>query len=95
MEACSRKLSLSPNVDLTEYAKFTEGYTGADLQALIYNAHLDCVHSSLPEHVLSSGTNEDANGNDELEYVTFGGPSGENSKTLSRAEKSQVDKRVS
>ena len=25
----------------------TEGYTGADLQALMYNAHLEVVHASI------------------------------------------------
>ncbi|ORY27869.1 P-loop containing nucleoside triphosphate hydrolase protein [Naematelia encephala] len=45
--AVSDKLNLSPSVDLGAIATATEGFSGADLQAVIYNAHLAVVHASI------------------------------------------------
>ncbi|KAI0070853.1 AAA-domain-containing protein [Panus rudis PR-1116 ss-1] len=47
LEAISRKITLSPTVDLAVIARDTEGFTGADLQALLYNAHLEVVHETI------------------------------------------------
>ena len=33
--------------DLAEVARRTEGYTGADLQAIMYNSHLEAIHDTL------------------------------------------------
>ncbi|KAJ7874791.1 P-loop containing nucleoside triphosphate hydrolase protein [Mycena olivaceomarginata] len=54
LQAVARKVALSPSVEIDEIAAATEGYSGADLQALMYNAHLEVVHSSI------SGRDEDA-----------------------------------
>lgn len=51
--ALGRKLKLSDEVmsgsegGLEEIARRTEGYSGADLQALVYNAHLEAIHDVL------------------------------------------------
>jgi len=45
LEALSRKLELDGDVNLFELAGRTENYTGADLQAMLYNAHLEAVHN--------------------------------------------------
>ncbi|EPE28078.1 P-loop containing nucleoside triphosphate hydrolase [Glarea lozoyensis ATCC 20868] len=47
--ALGKKLKLSDEVisSLTEIASRTDGYSGADLQALIYNAHLEAIHDVL------------------------------------------------
>lgn len=47
IESLARKLHLAPSVDLEQLAEDTEGFSGADLQALVYNAHLDVVHAVL------------------------------------------------
>ncbi|CAK3849560.1 related to AAA+-type ATPase [Lecanosticta acicola] len=54
LQAISGKLKLAPSVadgtgsqSLEEVAKRTEGYSGADLQAVMYNAHLDAIHDVL------------------------------------------------
>ena len=47
MKVVGQKVSVSPSVDLDEVAAATDGYSGADLQALIYNAHLEVIHDSL------------------------------------------------
>lgn len=54
LQAISGKLKLDEAValgsgprTLEEVAKRTEGYSGADLQAVMYNAHLDAIHDVL------------------------------------------------
>lgn len=42
-------MKISPDVSLEDIAKQTEGFTGADLQALIYNANLEAIHQEIPE----------------------------------------------
>ncbi|MCJ1395579.1 Peroxisome biosynthesis protein pex1 [Xylographa bjoerkii] len=58
LRALSTKLNIDPNVldgngsrkDLLEIAHRTEGYSGADLQAVVYNAHLEAIHDVLGDH---------------------------------------------
>ncbi|KIK41964.1 hypothetical protein CY34DRAFT_84427 [Suillus luteus UH-Slu-Lm8-n1] len=45
--AVSRKLTLAPSVDFDKLASITKGFSGADLQALVYNAHLEVVHAAI------------------------------------------------
>jgi peroxin-1 len=40
---------MSPDVNLRTLAKDSTGFSGADLQALVYNAHLEVVHSSISD----------------------------------------------
>lgn len=49
LRALGKKLKLSEDVldNLEEIADRTEGYSGADLQALVYNAHLEAIHDVL------------------------------------------------
>jgi peroxin-1 len=53
LRALGKKLKLSADVQdgphggLHEIARRTEGYSGADLQALVYNAHLEAIHDVL------------------------------------------------
>jgi peroxin-1 len=101
LRAVSRKIGLSTEVDLNDYVKKTKGYSGADLQALLYNAHLACVHSNISEARDSSTGNADLP--DEVEAVDFIALGGSHSKAnavngvilKSKAEKAQMTKRVS
>lgn len=99
MEACSRKISLSPSIDLSSYAAKTEGFSGADLQALVYNAHLDAIHETLSatESAVAEAGSEDKGRHEEQDvtYTAFGGTEKEVGKVLSRAEQASVNKRVS
>ncbi|KIO06205.1 hypothetical protein M404DRAFT_139729 [Pisolithus tinctorius Marx 270] len=96
LEAVSRKITLHASVNLSDIAKATEGFSGADLQALVYNAHLRVVHAAIDASPTlrrsARGTDVDAEAK-RVEYVSLGG-SGEQ-KTLSRADESQTQKRVS
>lgn len=49
LKAVSKKLHLTPDVEtrLDEVASRTDGMSGADLQALMYNAHLEAIHDLL------------------------------------------------
>jgi peroxin-1 len=97
MEACARKIALSPSVDLSSYAAKTQGFSGADLQALIYNAHLDAIHETLSA---TTSTNEEGAAlgkreEQDIAYTAFGGTEKQEDKVLSRAEQASVNKRVS
>lgn len=44
------RIQVDPNVDLFEIAEVTEGFSGADLQGLCYNAYMKSVHRRLKEN---------------------------------------------
>lgn len=43
----SNKIRLAEDVDLAAWARRTDGFSGADLQALVYNANLEAIHESM------------------------------------------------
>jgi len=46
--AClARKMEVAEEVDLMDCARRTEGLTGADLQAVLYNAHLEAIRVAI------------------------------------------------
>ena len=93
LKAVSRKVTLAPDVSLLEIAEMTEGYTGADLHALIHNAQLEVVHTviedqkeSLSKSNSSNDTNHYFNAN--MKIMEFG-----NTK-MNQAEKSKLIRRM-
>lgn len=62
LKAVSKKLHLTPEVEsrLEDIAHATEGMSGADLQALMYNAHLEAIHDLLGDlqSTTTSGSNK-------------------------------------
>lgn len=87
----SQRVSVSPSINWQEVAAATEGFSGADLQALVYNAHLDVIHTSI--HVSSDKKEIDVVVDDDpIEFKAIGGAS--SSQTRSRAEQSALEKRV-
>ncbi len=92
LKAVAGKVKLAASVDLDEIAEATEGYSGADLQALLYNAHLEVVHqaiSDLPAADVPSNRDEVP-----IEYNIVGGPK-EGSKVASKATEMALQRRVS
>lgn len=80
---------MAPSVDFDEIAQLTEGYSGADLQSLVYNAHLQVVHASIDATSRRSREEEEKR----IQFVTLGAT--DEQKILSRAEESAMQKRVS
>lgn len=87
-------MTIGPSVDFDEIASRTEGFSGADLQALMYNAHLDVIHSSIAEATPSDGPTS-TNKVDEapVKYTTIG--AAKDKIVLSRAEEMALQRRVS
>jgi len=87
LRAVTRKLHLAPSVlesgpegeNLREIAQRTEGYSGADLQAVVYNAQLEAIHDVLGDvdpSRIDSGNKKDGAGNEkgipEFSYFRYG-----------------------
>lgn len=96
LQALARKMTLADNVDLEYYAERTEGLSGADLQAFLYNAHLESIHSaiaieSFEERSKGSGTPQD----EKSTFVIFGGNQGlEKKAPMTLAERGQIESRL-
>lgn len=64
LTAVTRKLHLAPSIlttgpegeNLREIAQRTDGYSGADLQAVVYNAQLEAIHDALGDTELGDPT---------------------------------------
>lgn len=81
-------MELEPSIDLSNLGPLTRGFSGADLQALLYNAHLESVHSALERsETAATSTNSD---NSPIRFVVLGS----NADNLSRAEQSALSARV-
>jgi peroxin-1 len=66
LQALSGKLQLDDDVDLNSLAERTLNYTGADLQAVLYNAHLEAVHN-----VIAERSEKRVNGDDVVKSPSF------------------------
>lgn len=91
-------MTLADDVDLEVIARATDGFTGADLQALVYNANLEAVHETIDHKSSSnvSGRGGDGTVLDEgqkILYTTFS-PEGREKKVLSNAEEMAIQKQV-
>ncbi|CAL1715282.1 unnamed protein product [Somion occarium] len=98
LEAVSRKVKLSPSINLEDVARDTEGFSGADLQALIYNAHLEVVHEAIAASKLHPNAPSSRNVDDEddigpVQYTTLFGRS-ETKKVMTRAEEEAMQRRL-
>jgi len=74
---------------MVDLASETENLSGADLQALVYNAHLDVVHSSISHSTPAVNGNKEKT--ESRKYRQISPPEGE----ISRADRSEMDSRVS
>ncbi|RKP05381.1 P-loop containing nucleoside triphosphate hydrolase protein [Thamnocephalis sphaerospora] len=90
LEAVARKLHIHPEVDLTAIARDAPGYTGADLQALLYNAHLDAAHELIDAAETGTGTTDSSDVDAaNVEFLVAG------SATMTAAERGQLSRRPS
>ncbi|KAI0349828.1 AAA-domain-containing protein [Trametes cingulata] len=101
LEALGRKVAIAASVDLSALADETEGFSGADLQALVYNAHLEVIHDTLSSHASDpssakangAGTAAGGESAEPVRYTVLGGQPGEG-RVLSRAEESAFQRRL-
>lgn len=94
LEAVSRKVELSTSVDLNELADATDGYSGADLQALVYNAQLEIVHETIASSSLDTATDGLKTEDEQLiAYKVLDGPDGTGA-IKSRAEEAAFQRRL-
>lgn len=80
-------------MDLDALAHLTEGYSGADLQALLYNAHLEVVHESiatLPAADKPSTRDDEA----PVDFVVLGNRKKGSGVVMSSAEQMAFQRRV-
>ncbi|KAJ9118613.1 hypothetical protein QFC22_003833 [Naganishia vaughanmartiniae] len=96
MCAVSRKISLDSSVDLEEYVDSTQGFSGADLQALIYNAQLEAVHDIVDEdrHGSSSVQTKEQSGSFDGHFQVWKAGEMHGSKAMAASERSVVSKQV-
>ncbi|KAI0032780.1 AAA-domain-containing protein [Vararia minispora EC-137] len=93
LAAHARKLPVSSTVNFVFIAERTDGFSGADLQALVYNAHLEAVHSDLGMHASLADDPQTESGEEkQVKFVTFGGEEGEGIR--SRAEEMALQRRI-
>ncbi|KAJ7647537.1 P-loop containing nucleoside triphosphate hydrolase protein [Roridomyces roridus] len=90
LQAVARKVLISSEVDLSDVAAATEGYSGADLQALLYNAHLEVVHSSIAAVSLDGPVREDET---DVQFTVVGSGA-EAKKIISRADGTALQRRL-
>lgn len=97
LKAVTRKLHLAPSIlstdssgqNLREIARRTDGYSGADLQAVVYNAQLDAIHDVLGDAVTAPAagsnkkpeTTKPEKGVPEFTYFRYGDSASTDNKT--------------
>ncbi|KAL7752309.1 Peroxisome biosynthesis protein pex1 [Sorochytrium milnesiophthora] len=96
LQAVSANLSLDEYVDLATYAYATESFSGADLQGLVYNAHLEAIHARIdtrddePESGATAVQDEEP-----VEYVVHPGTGVDRTAVGTRAERAAMTDKVS
>lgn len=92
LRAIARKVPLDADVDLDVWAQRTEGYSGADLQALMYNAQLETINESLqgPETRHTTETQDTLN----VAYVSISPADDNTAHAVSGAQKAALSSRL-
>ncbi|KZV74257.1 AAA-domain-containing protein [Peniophora sp. CONT] len=93
LEAHAHKVPVHSSVDFTWLANATDGFSGADLQALVYNAHLALIHADIGVHASLDDKARDSGEQKRIDFVRFGGRGGGEGLT-SRAEEMEMESRI-
>ncbi|TRM69216.1 P-loop containing nucleoside triphosphate hydrolase protein [Schizophyllum amplum] len=91
LAAVARKVALAAGVQLSGVAEATEGFSGADLQALLYNAHLEAVHESIARGPAVERSSSSVDGEASVQYKIVGGAG---PAVASRAEQMALQRRL-
>ena len=84
MRAISKKLDLAPTVNFEDFVTDLEGYSGADLQAYLYNAHLCCIHEHMEGLEIDSDQPSDADASESQSFVLLGQEQGDYARISKR-----------
>lgn len=90
----SNHIHLAEDVDLAAWARRTRGFSGADLQALVYNAHLEAIHEGMGAEAKQRGARGTGEAEGQARFVRFGGRKEEVGAAQSGAERQAVQRRV-
>lgn len=71
LQSVTRNMNLSKGVNLSSVAEECSGFSGADLQALAYNAYLKAVHEKLTKDESMAMAGEVDDNNDKKRIVEF------------------------
>ncbi|PKI84890.1 Peroxisome biosynthesis protein pex1 [Malassezia vespertilionis] len=91
LQAIAHKVPLDPSVDLTHWARVTQGFSGADLQALLYNASLETIHETIQASDAPVLNEARASG---LQYATLAQANAPHAKALNGAERAALAERL-
>ncbi|CAG8475766.1 8707_t:CDS:10 [Ambispora gerdemannii] len=94
LKALSRKMHLSEDVDLEVFAKKTQGYSGADLQAVLSNAHLEAIHETIDSEKNTQKNNTSNSDTSDLKFTMFQANTKTSKPSLTLAEKSLISQRL-
>lgn len=96
LQALSNKMTLASEVDLQVFAGKTEGYSGADLQGFLYNAHLEAIHGAINiDSFREQQKRENEVNKEEVKSDFVMARTSESGVPLTLAEKGQISQRVS
>lgn len=87
-------MTLSKDVDLKVYAEKTEGFSGADLQGFLYNAHLEAIHGAINIETFKEIQDNKAKDKKSEEKSDFIMNQQQQKVPLTLAEKGQISQRV-
>ncbi|KAJ3293122.1 Peroxisome biosynthesis protein pex1 [Borealophlyctis nickersoniae] len=97
LSSVARKLHLASDTDLRAYAAKAEDFTGADLQALLYNAHLEAIHELVDAAGIERDEKKTANSESsdaaQVEFVGGSGIAGEK-VAMTAAQRMKVAERI-
>ncbi|CDK26708.1 unnamed protein product [Kuraishia capsulata CBS 1993] len=95
LKSVTRNMTLSADVNLADVSKRCPGFSGADLQALSYNAYLRAVHTRLARSEFVGDTSNEANGSKkDIEFFSFREDAKSNSISLKPKERAEIYKRL-
>ncbi|KAG0320385.1 Peroxisome biosynthesis protein pex1 [Dissophora globulifera] len=77
LSCLARKMEVAEDVDLMDCARRTDGLTGADLQAVLYNAHLEAIRVAIEkDEAVKKERQSNSNGGTGASSPLTGGDSG-------------------
>ncbi|KAL1923883.1 uncharacterized protein VTP21DRAFT_6918 [Calcarisporiella thermophila] len=95
LSCLASKMSLDKSIDLRNYSRRSEGFTGADLQAFLYNAYLEAIHDCVSAESLSR-TRKLEGEEEEMAFTAFESIEGEGvkSQNITVAERGLISRRL-